>query len=146
MSVVTHRSFHLSVTNSNRESTLGKMSASSVETILVDGTRAFDADFSTAGVGAVRARCIGLNWCWLMRYEAIDDLPAQMPEAVSSFRRGSESQLTSAQSYKHFVAWTKRLTEQKTATTQYGTTRKIFIRFERVQVELGGASRIRWLD
>lgn len=44
-----------------------------------EGTCASDADFSTAGVAAVRARRRRLKPCSSMRYEAIDDLPAQIP-------------------------------------------------------------------
>jgi hypothetical protein len=47
---------------------------------LSEGTVVSEADFSTAGVVAVRARCMRLKWCWLTRYDAMDDLPAQMPE------------------------------------------------------------------
>jgi hypothetical protein len=49
-----------------------------------EGTCALDADFSTSGVAAVRARRMRLNWCRSTRYEAMDDLPAQMPKASQS--------------------------------------------------------------
>jgi hypothetical protein len=44
-----------------------------------EGTWASEADFSTAGVAAVRARRRRLKPCSSMRYEAIDDFPAQIP-------------------------------------------------------------------
>ena len=44
-----------------------------------EGTWASDADFSTAGVAAVRVRRRRLKPCSSMRYEAIDDFPAQIP-------------------------------------------------------------------
>lgn len=46
-----------------------------------EGTWASEADFSTAGVAAVRARRRRLKPCSSTRYEAIDDLPAQIPGA-----------------------------------------------------------------
>lgn len=79
ISLVTHRSLHLSVTNSSNESMSEKVCSSSVGRGPADGTWAFEADFSTAGVAALRARCMRLNWCSSTRYEAMDDLPAQMP-------------------------------------------------------------------
>lgn len=61
MSVVTHRSLHLKVTKSSKESTVEKEYCASTGLGSADGTWAFEADFSTAGVAAVRARRILLN-------------------------------------------------------------------------------------
>ena len=44
-----------------------------------EGTSALDADFSTAGIAAVRARRMRWKLCSSTRYEAMDDLPAQIP-------------------------------------------------------------------
>lgn len=79
MSVVTHRSCHLKVTKSSSVSTSWKVDCSSSERASGEGTCALDADFSTAGVVAVRARRIRLKLCSSTRYEAIEDLPAQIP-------------------------------------------------------------------
>jgi hypothetical protein len=83
MSVVTHRSCHLNVTKSSNLSTSGNVCwvSASLESSN-KGTGTFEADFSTAGIAAVRARRRRVNWCSSMRYEAIDALPAQMPRDV----------------------------------------------------------------
>jgi hypothetical protein len=66
MSVVTHRSLHLSVTNSSKASTSAK-ECSTLAELDEDGTCASEADFSTAGVAAVRARRRRLKPCSSMR-------------------------------------------------------------------------------
>lgn len=78
MSVVTQRSLHLRVTNSSKPSISAKV-CSVVEEAVGDGTCASEADFSTAGVAAVRARRRRLKPCSSIRYEAIEDFPAHMP-------------------------------------------------------------------
>jgi len=60
ISVVTQRSLHLSVTKSSNSSTLANVWLAS-RGLAVEGRLAFEADFSTAGVVAVRARYMRLN-------------------------------------------------------------------------------------
>ena len=66
-----------------------------------DGTWASDADFSTAGVAAVRARRRRLKPCSSMRYEAIADFPAHIPGFCQPLLRLSNKVLASTQSNKH---------------------------------------------
>jgi hypothetical protein len=58
------------------------------EVVSAEDTDTFDADFSMAGVAAVRARLIRLKSCSSTRYEAIDDLPAHIP---ASYERPLDS-------------------------------------------------------
>jgi hypothetical protein len=81
ISVVTHRSLHLKVTKSSNESMSKKICSASKSSAFTEGTCAFDADFSTAGVAVWRVRRMRLKSCSSTRYEAIKDLPAQMPVA-----------------------------------------------------------------
>jgi hypothetical protein len=81
ISVVTQRSLHLRVTKSSKEVTSEKVCSESAPSASAEGTCAFDADFSTAGVAAFRARRMRLKSCSSMRYEAIEDLPAHIPVA-----------------------------------------------------------------
>lgn len=100
MSVVTHRSLHLSVTNSSKASTSAKVCSMVVEAD-GDGTWTSDADFSTAGVAAVRAKRRRLKPCSSMRYDAIDDLPAHIPASRQPLRSVANKVLASTQSNKH---------------------------------------------
>jgi hypothetical protein len=86
MSVVTQRSLHRSVTKSSNSSTFANVWSASWG-VALDGMLALEADFSTAGVAAVRARCRRLNRCSSTRYDAMEPLPAQMPAKVSHHRR-----------------------------------------------------------
>lgn len=101
ISVVTHRSLHRRVTNSSSASTSGKVCCSSEEPGSADGTCTFDADFSTAGVAAVRARRMRLKPCSSTRYEAMEDLPAQMPASCQQLSGDAGKTLASAQSNEH---------------------------------------------
>lgn len=89
MSVVTHRSFHLNVTSSNSESMSGNVYSASSVVVASAGTVAFEADFSTDGVAAVRAKRMRLKPCSWTRYEAIEDLPAQIPGIHQSWKLGA---------------------------------------------------------
>jgi hypothetical protein len=60
-----------------------------------------DGDFSTAGVAAVRARRRRLKPCSSMRYEAIDDFPAQIPRRRQTLLGVINQVLASTQSNKH---------------------------------------------
>jgi hypothetical protein len=76
-----------------------------------EGTCASEADFSTAGVDAVRARRIRVKPCSSTRYEAIEDLPAQMPGWCQEREIVIYWGLASAQSNKHGSIRTKETTE-----------------------------------
>lgn len=106
ISVVTQRSLHLRVTKSSNASTSAKTWLESIEADGdgdgdSDGTWASEADFSTAGVAAVRARRRRLKPCSSMRYEAIDVFPAQIPGACQSQPSLSGGMPASTQSDEH---------------------------------------------
>jgi len=101
MSVVTNRSLHLSVTKSSSESMFGKVCCASTDDLTGEGTRVLEADFSSGGVSAVRARRRRVNWCSSTRYEAIDDLPAHIPVPCQPRLILFPTVLASAQSNKH---------------------------------------------
>jgi hypothetical protein len=70
-----------------------------------EGTWASEADFSTAGVLAVRAIFRGVKAWFSIRYCWIEDLPAQMPGVAVSFGNFFVclvSLLTAADSDQHF--------------------------------------------
>jgi len=75
MSVVTHLSCHLLVTNSNSSSMSEKMVSLDSSSV---GTRVLSAAFSTAGVAAVRTSCMRRKLCSFSRKSAIHDLPEQI--------------------------------------------------------------------
>jgi hypothetical protein len=104
MSVVTHGSLHRRVTKSRSASTCSKVCCASTASPSVGGTDALDADFSTAGVEAVRASRSRLKLCASMRYEAIEDLPAQIPgqgQETPAMDGGGGESLASAESNQH---------------------------------------------
>jgi hypothetical protein len=102
MSVVTQRWRHRSVTKSMRASTSANVCWASTLRASGEGTWASEADFSTAGVAAVRARRRRVKPCSSTRNEAIDDLPAQIPGARQLLPGAlGEERLASAQSDEH---------------------------------------------
>jgi hypothetical protein len=103
ISVVIQRSLHLRVTKSSSESISEKECCESTEFASAEGTCAFEADFSMAGVAAFRARRRRLKSCSSTRYDAIEDLPAHIPVACQQPLSTSWKVLASAQSYEHDV-------------------------------------------
>lgn len=91
-SVVTHRCCHRLVTKSIRASTVGKVSSSTLFSVVVrlgTGKRAWDANFSTSGVAAVRARYSLEKACCSTRKSATEFFPAQIPlQQFSESHRG----------------------------------------------------------
>lgn len=63
ISVRTNRSLHLSVTNSSSASTSGNVRPDAAGDFAGEGTRVFEADFSSGGVAAVRTRRRRVKWC-----------------------------------------------------------------------------------
>jgi hypothetical protein len=101
ISVVTHRSCHLSVTKSSKESMSKKACCGSTGSVVPEGTCAFEADFSMGGVAALRARRMRLKPRSSTRYEAIEDLPAHIPRRCQQPFSTLQKVLASAQPYKH---------------------------------------------
>lgn len=82
ISVVTQRSLHRKVTNSRSDSTSANKWFSSFWGTSALGTWTLEADFSTEGVSALRERRMRVKPCSSMRYDAIEDFPAQMPATL----------------------------------------------------------------
>jgi hypothetical protein len=105
MSVVTQLSRQRSVTNSNSESTSGKVHCRSAELDAVAEALECEVASSAADGAGVRASCRRTKPCCWTRYDAMEDLPAQMPGHCQSAVVDCACLLASTQPYEHGCSW-----------------------------------------